>query len=191
MRINRLRFKNLNSLPGEWEIDFTHPAFIENGIFAITGPTGAGKSTILDAICLALYGETPRLNKISSSTNDIMSLHTGECFAELEFTTNKGNFRIRWSQKRAGFRPDGNLQSPKHEIAKADTGELLAESITTVKEEQKKSREWILSFYHPMMLAQGGFDAFLKANANERSELKKSPVLKFRAKFQDCICQEK
>jgi len=172
MRINRLRFKNLNSLPGEWEIDFTHPAFIENGIFAITGPTGAGKSTILDAICLALYGETPRLNKISSSTNDIMSLHTGECFAELEFTTNKGNFRIRWSQKRAGFRPDGNLQSPKHEIAKADTGELLAESITTVKEEVEKVTGMDFKrFTRSMMLAQGGFDAFLKANVNERSEI--------------------
>ena len=62
MRILKIRFKNLNSLAGEWEIDLAHPAFSSNGIFAITGPTGAGKTTILDAICLALYGRTPRLN---------------------------------------------------------------------------------------------------------------------------------
>ncbi len=54
MRILQVRFKNLNSLVGEWQIDLTHPAFRSDGIFAITGPTGAGKTTILDAICLAL-----------------------------------------------------------------------------------------------------------------------------------------
>ena len=54
MKILELRFKNLNSLYGEWIIDFTHPEYTANGIFALTGPTGAGKSTILDAICLAL-----------------------------------------------------------------------------------------------------------------------------------------
>jgi len=54
MRILQIRFKNLNSLVGEWHIDLTHPAFASDGIFAITGPTGAGKSTILDAVCLAL-----------------------------------------------------------------------------------------------------------------------------------------
>ena len=53
MRILQIRFKNLNSLAGEWAIDLTHPAFLSDGIFVITGPTGAGKTTILDAVCLA------------------------------------------------------------------------------------------------------------------------------------------
>jgi exonuclease SbcC len=78
MKILKLRFENLNSLTGKWEIDFTHPEYVSNGIFAITGPTGAGKSTILDAICLAIYGMTPRLDKISQSTNEIKSRRTGE-----------------------------------------------------------------------------------------------------------------
>ena len=81
MRITQLRFKNLNSLYGEWRIDFTHPRYIEDGIFAITGITGAGKSTLLDALCLALYGETPRLGKITDKQNDVMSRHTADCFA--------------------------------------------------------------------------------------------------------------
>ena len=56
MKILELRFKNLNSLYGEWVVDFTNPEYVSNGIFALTGSTGAGKSTILDAICLALLG---------------------------------------------------------------------------------------------------------------------------------------
>ena len=73
MKILQVRFRNLNSLVGEWEVDFTHPDFESNGILAITGTTGAGKSTILDAMCLALYGMTPRLNAITKSSNQIMS----------------------------------------------------------------------------------------------------------------------
>ncbi|HAH59686.1 MAG TPA: hypothetical protein DCL86_16205, partial [Bacteroidales bacterium] len=93
MKINHLRFKNLNSLVGEWTIDFTAPEYVSDGIFAISGPTGAGKSTILDAICLALYGRTPRLRNISKSTNEIIARQTGECFAEVVFETHEGQFR--------------------------------------------------------------------------------------------------
>ncbi|WP_414626990.1 AAA family ATPase, partial [Desulfovibrio sp.] len=45
MRIQNIRFQNLNSLTGIWEIDLTRPDFVSAGIFAITGPTGAGKTT--------------------------------------------------------------------------------------------------------------------------------------------------
>ena len=85
MKILKLRFKNLNSLYGEFTIDFTSSEYVSNGIFAITGTTGAGKSTILDAICLALYARTPRLKSITKNTNEIMSRQTGECFAEVIF----------------------------------------------------------------------------------------------------------
>ena len=50
MKILHLRFSNLNSIYGEWNIDFTDPRYQSDGIFAITGPTGSGKTTIMDAI---------------------------------------------------------------------------------------------------------------------------------------------
>jgi len=75
MKLLELRFKNLNSLYGEWIIDFRNPEYVSNGIFALTGPTGAGKSTILDAICLALYGATPRLGRFGAIWNFPVHLH--------------------------------------------------------------------------------------------------------------------
>ncbi|MDP2174060.1 MAG: AAA family ATPase [Candidatus Cloacimonadaceae bacterium] len=172
MRIQKLRFKNLNSLAGEWEIDFSHKVFTESGIFAITGPTGAGKSTILDAICLALYGETPRLSRISKGTNELMSRRTGDCFAEVEFNTNKGSFRCYWSQKRARNKPGGELQQPKHDISDVGTGKLLEEKTTQVKAKVEEVTGMDFTrFTRSMLLAQGGFDAFLKADVNERSSI--------------------
>ena len=65
MKILAIRLKNLASLAGEQVIDFTAEPLASAGLFAITGPTGAGKSTILDALCLALFGSTPRLDSVS------------------------------------------------------------------------------------------------------------------------------
>ena len=172
MRILGVRFKNLNSLVGEWQVDFTHPAYASDGIFAITGPTGAGKTTLMDAICLALYGSTPRLNKVTKSGNEIMSRQTGECFAEVTFETAKGRYRCHWSQRRARKKPDGELQQSKHEIVDADTGQVLESKINQVGAFIETVTGMDFGrFTQSMLLAQGGFAVFLKASPNERSPI--------------------
>lgn len=172
MRVEQIRFKNLNSLVGEWEIDFTHPAFAADGIFSITGPTGAGKTTVLDALCLALYGRTPRLNKVTKSENEIMSRQTGECFAEITFTTRSGCFRCHWSQRRAHKKSDGELQNPRHELAEADSGKILETRLAEVsKQIEKITGMDFARFTRSMLLAQGEFAAFLQAAADERAPI--------------------
>lgn len=172
MKILHIRFKNLNSLAGEWSIDLTHPAFANDGIFAITGPTGSGKSTLLDAMCLALYGRTPRLNRVSKSENDIMSRQTGECFAEVTFETLAGRFRCHWSQHRAGKKPEGALQAPKQELSNPDTGEILESRITDVAARiEAVTGMDFTRFTRSMLLAQGGFAAFLQAAPGDRAEI--------------------
>ncbi|GAO72477.1 chromosome segregation protein SMC [Comamonas thiooxydans] len=171
MRILKLRLKNLNSLKGEWNIDFTATPFADNGLFAITGSTGAGKSTLLDAICLALYHQTPRLDSISGS-NDIMTRHTGECEAEVEFEVKGVAYRAFWSQRRARGKPDAALQAPRVELALVADGSILT---THVKDKTRRIAEItgldFARFTKSMLLAQGGFAAFLQATANERAEL--------------------
>ncbi|MBU1569930.1 MAG: AAA family ATPase, partial [Proteobacteria bacterium] len=172
MRILGVRFKNLNSLTGEWQVDFTHPAYASDGIFAITGPTGAGKTTIMDAVCLALYGSTPRLDKVTKSSNEIMSRQTGECFAEVTFETQKGRYRCHWSQHRARKKPDGELQQAKHEIADSYTGAVLESKINQVgKFIDDTTGMDFERFTRSMLLAQGGFAVFLQAPPNERSPI--------------------
>lgn len=171
MKILNLRLKNLNSLKGEWHVDFTTPPFTDSGLFAITGPTGAGKSTLLDAICLALYHETPRLKIISTASNEIMTRHTTDCLAEVEFEVKGEIYRAFWSQRRARDKVDGALQHPKVELATAD-GRIL----TTQSNDKLKRIEAITGLDFPrftksMLLAQGGFAAFLNASANDRAEL--------------------
>jgi exonuclease SbcC len=172
MKILELRFKNLNSLYGEWFIDFTSPEYISNGIFALTGSTGTGKSTILDAICLALYGATPRLGKITKSGNEIMSRQTGSCYAEVTFESQHGRFRSHWSQHRARKKAGGNLCDSKHEISDVKSGMILESKKRDVASviEEKTGMDFE-RFTRSMLLAQGGFDTFLKADIEQKSKI--------------------
>jgi len=168
MRILGVRFKNLNSLVGEWQVDFTHPAY--DGLFAITGPTGAGKTTILDAVCLGLYGRTPRLDKVTKSSNEVMSRQTGECFAEVTFETQKGRYRCHWSQHRARKRPGGELQQARHEIADAASGEVNTE--TTELSARRKDRAAALAVERGKRLTERSGEALREEMNAGEAELK-------------------
>lgn len=176
MKILALRLKNLNSLKGEWRIDFTAPPFSEGGLFAITGPTGAGKTTLLDAICLALYHQTPRIGGVSQGGNELMTRHTADCLAEVEFEVRGSRYRAFWSQRRARDKPGGALQPPQVELAQVLSDDGAARPLTHKVQEKLQQVEALTGldfgrFTKSMLLAQGGFAAFLEAPAGKRAEL--------------------
>ena len=90
MKINKLTFKNINSLKGLHVIEFNKPPLSETGIFAITGVVGSGKSTILDVITLSLFNKTPRFTGGGGLNSSVISHHgaiitrnTKECFGDM------------------------------------------------------------------------------------------------------------
>ncbi|NWF16677.1 AAA family ATPase [Pseudomonas reactans] len=186
MKILAIRLKNLASLAGPFEIDFTAEPLASAGLFAITGPTGAGKSTLLDALCLALFGAVPRLGdtgqaKMPDADSDIsigdprtlLRRGTGGGYAEVDFVGVSGRrYRARWEANRARDKASGKLQNSRQSLIDLDSDQLLASQ----KTEYKTQLELALGlnfeqFTRAVLLAQSEFSAFLKANDNERSEL--------------------
>lgn len=188
MKILAIRGKNLASLEGEFEVDFRSEPLHSAGLFAITGSTGAGKTTILDAMCIALYGRTPRLDSVKNSTaievhgsksvseddaKTILRRGTYEGYAETDFKAVDGNeYRVRWSVSRTGKNPNGNfravsydltnLTSDEHQILQATKHKELIPQLTGLSFEQ---------FTRAVLLAQGNFAAFLKADENEKAQI--------------------
>ena len=186
MKILAIRLKNLASLAGPFEIDFTAEPLASAGLFAITGPTGAGKSTLLDALCLALFGAVPRLGdtgqaKMPDADSDIsigdprtlLRRGTGGGYAEVDFVGVSGRrYRARWEANRARDKASGKLQNSRQSLIDLDSDQLLASQ----KTEYKTQLELALGlnfeqFTRAVLLAQSEFSAFLKANDNDRSEL--------------------
>ena len=171
MKILRLQLTNLNSLQGTTAIDFTQPPLSNTGLFAITGATGAGKSTILDAITLALYGRAARYGT-TSNPEDVMSRQAGECSAEVEFSCAKGTFRSVWQLQRARKKTDGKIQQAKRRIIVLPGETIIAEGIKDVDGNILELTGLDYDrFLRSVLLAQGDFAAFLKAGPKERTEL--------------------
>ncbi len=170
MKIVAVRFLNINSLKGFFEILFNKEPFLSNSLFAITGQTGAGKTSILDAITVALYG---RVHRHDRDAYEIMTRHTSESFSEVEFEIGDIVYRSKWSIRRSRGKVDGNLQTPKMELSKVSTGEILIEHpLGSVQDKIVEVCGLDYSqFLRSVMLSQGDFTRFLKANENERSEL--------------------
>ena len=167
MKIINLKFKNINSLSGAWEIDFTIPAFTNNGIFAIIGKTGAGKSSILDAIALALYGKTPRV-EITGQSNEVMTRGASDCYAEIVFEIGGKKWKSAWKQERTRT---GNLKPVQRLIADG-VDKICADQVNQCN---TKIVEIVgltfQQFTKVIMLAQGSFAAFLQAENKDKGEL--------------------
>ena len=167
MKIISLKFKNINSLAGESEINFSAPKFTDNGLFAITGKTGSGKSSILDAIALALYGKTPRV-EITGQSNDVMTRGTNDCYSEIVFEVGGNIWKSSWKQERTRT---GNLRRVNRQIADS-TNKILVDQVRSCDSKIIEILGLTFEqFTKVIMLAQGSFTAFLQANKNEKGEL--------------------
>ena len=175
MKIISLHFKNLNSLKGEFKIDFSRPELANAGLFAITGPTGAGKSTILDAITLALFSFTPRLGDINKKTISekgvIVTKHTKEAFAHIIFEIGAERYKAEWAIATTNRASWGEL---KHTLSQQI--DSVFSVITDKKSDTYRKVKEIIrldenQFTKAIVLSQGKFDEFLKADKNNRYEL--------------------
>ncbi len=189
MKILAIRGRNLASLEGDFEIDFTAEPLLSAGIFAISGPTGAGKSTLLDAMCLALFARTPRTDqakennvKLQDVSNEQLSQSdprfllrrgTASGYAEVDFVALNGHrYRARWSVSRARDKENGRLQNPRLALYNLDKAE---EEQGTRSELQARIIDLIgltfEQFTRSVLLAQNDFSTFLKAEQGEKASL--------------------
>ncbi len=185
MKLKQLTIHNIASIE-DATIRFDAEPLASSEVYLITGKTGAGKSTILDAICLALYADTPRLDSTymqgiladrdkEVKVNDprqLMRRNTGEAFVRLTFTGINGiPYEATWSVARARNKSNGNLQAKKWCLrnVKAD--------FTYSKDEEIKAeiRRAIgldfKQFCRTTMLAQGEFTRFLNSKDDEKADI--------------------
>lgn len=188
MKILAIRLKNLASIEGPFEVDFTKEPLLSAGIFAISGPTGAGKSTILDALCLALYDKTPRFaatgenlylkdvgdNRINQSdVRNILRRGAGEGFAEVLFLGVDGHrYQSRWTVRRSRYKPDGSLQAQSIQVCDIDTQEEVQGTKTEILNRLVALVGLTYDqFTRTVLLAQNEFATFLKSRESAKAEL--------------------
>ena len=186
MNILSIRIKNLASLSGEHLIDFESDPLASAGLIAIVGKTGAGKSTILDAMCLALFNRIPRLKDSDGKLQDVdgselltnspltvLRRGTAHGYAELCFIAqDQKRYIARWELKRSREKADGKLQSVQRSLKCVTDGVVVADKRSSVDQEIKRITQLSFEqFTRAVLLAQSEVTVFLKARDNERGEL--------------------
>ncbi len=190
MQLKKLTIHNIASIE-DAVIDFSGIELGKAPIFLICGETGAGKTTILDAICLALYGETPRMTSVSKeelelsepsdsrteryySNDNSQLLHrgSGEGYSKLLFTGNDDkDYEAVWEVHRAHNKAYKRLLRPTRLLCAID-GSYSENRINEIKVKviELTGLEYD-QFCRTVMLAQGEFTKFLKSNKAEKSEI--------------------
>ena len=185
MELQRLTIHNIASVE-DAVIDFDKGPLSDSDVFLITGKTGSGKSTILDAICLALYSSTPRLKNTSmqgdvldgdktvkiNDPRQLMRRNTGEAFVKLAFVGNDGiPYESEWSVSRARKKPAGNLQSKKWALTDLKNG------VTYDKDDDIRPIIHnavgldFSQFCRTTLLAQGEFTRFLNSKDEDKAAI--------------------
>ena len=174
MRINKIALRNINSLRGDHVVDFDKSPLLDAGIFAIVGPTGSGKSTLLDAITLALYNRVPRFGLITKGeiekSGSVITHFQKEAMAEVTYTVNEQVYRSSWAIMK---NRNDNLNPVTMELVDVTNGEVI---ISEKLSEVPGANEHFIGlnydqFVKSIVLSQGEFAQFLKADADKRSEL--------------------
>ena len=171
MKILSLKFKNINCMRGEHSIDFTVPEYEDYGIFLISGDTGSGKTTILDAISIALYGRTSRFNKLSKTYNPLMSKGEGEMYSEVCFSSKGHVYTSKWSQRRARGKADGELQDIKCFIYDEKGNDLSSKKNEWEEIVVSKTGLTFDKFSKAVMLSQGKFSEFLSMDGKNKAAM--------------------
>lgn len=190
MKFSTLTIHNIASIEHA-EIQFDGPILGESPIFLISGPTGSGKTTILDAICLALYADTPRMSSgttekystVGMSKSDetisvgdprqLLREGTGEGYVSLLFKGNDGkNYEAFWGIIRAYKKADGALQKKNWTLTDLDTS-ISYSKVAEIKNliEGNAVGMNCSQFCRTTMLAQGEFTRFLSSTENEKAEI--------------------
>ena len=173
MRPNRLKMLGIGPYATEVDIDFTR--LNEEGLFLITGATGAGKTSIFDGITYALFGKT-NFDDTEKKNGIICDYITeGEktkAYVEYEFELDGIEYRVRRTPAYEYVNRNGKL-SKKSESAEIEYGD----KIKTKKSEVDKFIEKDVikleysQFKKIIMLAQGSFSEFIKSNSNDKSKI--------------------
>lgn len=185
MKILSIHISNIASLVDAL-VDFERPPLSSDPIFLISGPTGAGKSTILNSICLALYNECPptaesKAKDVDSDnlplTSPAILIRKGASSAEirLTFIGNDGRrYEVLWAQRRVKTRTKRNGRPPelKYALTRAITDvEASSTEPFTTDMAQRLTGLTYEQFTRTTLLAQGRFSQFLVAPGAEKAQM--------------------